>query len=173
MNTKTVPTTSQVDRGSTTPLLGRTQYFLGLVVLTYYPHVSKGYQEKNVRQSLKKRWDSVGLNTAVYRRITLKATVMSVLLVIFREQEICLSSSTGHDRKSQRGQQGNQEKSDLKVGKGSKGVLGTRGARNLQGNWSSGGSTSRRSQGAAMVVPREEGGSGGKRVHKVLDCWGR
>lgn len=27
--------TSLVDRGGTTPLLGRTQYFLGLVVLTY------------------------------------------------------------------------------------------------------------------------------------------
>jgi hypothetical protein len=37
----------QLERGGTTPLLGRTQYFLGLVVLTYYPHISQ--QEKNQR----------------------------------------------------------------------------------------------------------------------------
>ena len=29
-----VPMTSHVDRGNTTPVLGRTQYFFGLVVLT-------------------------------------------------------------------------------------------------------------------------------------------
>jgi hypothetical protein len=35
----TLPTTVQSERGGTTPLLGRTQYFLGLVVLTYYPQI--------------------------------------------------------------------------------------------------------------------------------------
>ena len=29
------PTTSQVDRGNTTPVLGRTEYFFGLVVFTW------------------------------------------------------------------------------------------------------------------------------------------
>lgn len=29
------PTTSQVDRGKTTPVLGRTEYFFGLVVFTW------------------------------------------------------------------------------------------------------------------------------------------
>jgi hypothetical protein len=69
---------------------------------------------------------------------------------------------------------GNRERSGLKLRRGSKGGLGSRGARILQGNWSSGGSTSRRSQEAAMdVMPGEEGGSGGKREHKALDYWGR
>lgn len=51
-----------------------------------------------------------------------------------------------------------QEKSNLKREGGSTGSLGVRGAGSLQGNWSSGGSTSRRSLEAAMAaVPAEEG----------------
>jgi hypothetical protein len=43
----TLPATVQSVRGGTTPLLGRTQYFLRFVVLTYYPHIPQEQQEKH------------------------------------------------------------------------------------------------------------------------------
>lgn len=50
-NSNTLPTTVQEDRGGTTPLLGRTQYFLGFVVLTYYQHKSKGRQDRTTQEN--------------------------------------------------------------------------------------------------------------------------
>jgi len=41
MRSTKLPTTSALDRGATMPLFGRTQYFFGLVVLTYSRNVAQ------------------------------------------------------------------------------------------------------------------------------------
>jgi hypothetical protein len=90
-----LPTTSALDRGATMPLFGRTQYFLGLVVLTYSRAVSHKLSPLRVRYHFVSRgWLLLPGNAQERIRFTLNATCLSVLFVSCSVQEICLFNST-------------------------------------------------------------------------------
>jgi hypothetical protein len=95
MRSTKLPTTLALDRGATMPLFGRTQYFFGLVVLTY---------SRNVAQVQALRYYFV-LHSffcpKIHRKdsFTLNATCLSVLFVSCSVQEICLFNSTAEQNR--------------------------------------------------------------------------
>jgi hypothetical protein len=96
--------------GCTTPEAGRTEYFLGFVVLT----CSLGARHRERERKKRERTNHFSLapmhKTAAsfagarfVRFVTLKATHRSVLLTSSRHAELCFLTSTAHGIKHQRG----------------------------------------------------------------------
>lgn len=93
-----------MDRGATMPLFGRTQYFFGLVVLTYGRNVARFQSQRyHFRVTTGVEIAFAGISTRSIR-FTLKATCLSVLFVSCSVHEICLFNSTAwFDREKETG----------------------------------------------------------------------
>jgi hypothetical protein len=98
-----LPRISAVDRGGTMPMLGLTQYFFGLVVLTYKPNtasISSWYTTffAQLQGSLKLFFSRTFLEEGLF---TLNATCSSDLFDSCNPHEICFFNSTAWFRGSE------------------------------------------------------------------------